>query len=85
MYMAKTIMVSDEIYAKLDKAKRAKNYSFSELFSELLEMPDRKNWANSIKSLAGTWEKTKEDEKITAELKKGWANWNKKYALTQTQ
>ena len=78
--MAKTIMVSDEVYYKLDKIKKTKNYSFSELFMTLLDKPDRKNWAKSIEALIGTWKESEEDRKMEAELKKGWNKWNKGFA-----
>ena len=73
-------MVSDNVYERLDNIKKAKRHSFSELFTELLEKPERKNWARSIKVLAGTWKESKEGKKTEAELKKGWTKWTKKYA-----
>ena len=75
--MARTIMVSNEVYNEL-KMRKAKR-SFSELIISLLYAKKTKTGRNLISCL-GTLRKDNESEKTKKALERGWEKWNKRYA-----
>ncbi|MDP4012931.1 MAG: antitoxin VapB family protein [Candidatus Nanoarchaeia archaeon] len=75
--MAKTIMVSNEVYGEL-KARKAKR-SFSETITDLINSKKDKIGSN-LRSCLGLLKKDKEFYEIEKALNKGWKEWNKKYA-----
>ncbi len=75
--MARTIMVSNEVYDEL-KAKKAKR-SFSEIITDLLHTNKNKT-GKGLYACLGTLKKDKEFEAIEKSMKKGWKEWSKKYA-----
>ena len=75
--MAKTIMVSNEVYEELKLVKDSK--SFSELFKELLIFKGMKN-GSGLKNCFGILKKDNEFANIEKGIKRGWADWKKKYA-----
>lgn len=78
--MAKTIMVSDDIYGRLSKIKKKTNKSFSQLLENLMEKDNKKRKYESLLNIKGSWKESPEDEKIEKELKKEWGKWNRQYA-----
>ncbi len=75
--MAKTIMVSNEVYEELKHAK--KDRSFSEVIIDLMDTAKRKTGADLIKHV-GVLKDDKEYEKIMKELKPLYRKWTKRYA-----
>ena len=76
--MAKTIMVSNEIYKELKARKNDK--SFSEIITSLIEKKERKTVKNLFDECFGLLEGDKEYDKIMNDLKKGWKKWTEEYA-----
>ncbi len=74
--MAKTIMVSNEIYEELKEEK--KNRSFSETIKDLIDTQKRKTGRDLLKHV-GTI-KDNEYDKIMKELKPLYRKWTKRYA-----
>ena len=72
-------MVSNEVYGELKSIKNSK--SFSELFKELLISKEMKNGSN-LKSFLGILKKDNEVANIEKSIKRGWADWKKKYAYS---
>ena len=78
--MAKTIMISNEVYGKLKKIKEMRKESFSEVINDSLENKKTKKMKD-LKEVYGLSEDDKGYGKEWKEtLKKGWHRWNKKYA-----
>ncbi|MEK6861507.1 MAG: antitoxin VapB family protein [Nanoarchaeota archaeon] len=75
--MAKTIMVANEVYKKLKKAKG--NNSFSRLLNELIYSKKEKT-LGGLKEFVGVLKDDEEYDKIMKDLKKRWAEWTRKYA-----
>ncbi|MBI2673071.1 antitoxin [Candidatus Woesearchaeota archaeon] len=75
--MAKTIMISNDVYKELKTLKRDK--SFSELLKDLLN-PGNVKKGSSLKDCLGLLKKDKEWEEIEKDIKRGWKSWSKKYA-----
>ncbi len=75
--MAKTIMISNEVYGEL-KEKKA-NRSFSQLLKELLDTRKKKT-GKDLQRCLGLLKKDKESDSITKSLEIGWKEWNKRYA-----
>ncbi len=73
--MAKTIMISNEIYKELKEIK-GKN-SFSEVLKSLIKKDNKKG--ENLRDCLGLIKRDDEWEKIEKDLKKGWRNWGKKY------
>ena len=76
--MAKTIMISNEVYGRLKGLKERKNESFSEVILDCLE-ESRKTGAG-LKECFGILRGDKEYDKIMKETKKRWDRWTKQYA-----
>ena len=74
--MAKTIMVSNEVYNKLKKIKEMKNESFSEVILESIKRKEKTvaDIRDAIKRLSVS----SEDKKIENEIREGWNRWNKR-------
>lgn len=75
--MAKTIMISNEVYEDLKKAKDKE--SFSTLLKELINLRKEKT-LEGLKEVAGLLKDDKEYYKIIRDIKKGWAKWTRGYA-----
>ena len=74
--MAKTIMVSNEVYEELKTIKN--NRSFSETLKNLLD----RNYVKlgfGLRECLGILNKDKEWKEIDINLKKRWQRWSKKY------
>jgi len=77
--MAKTIMISNEVYKELKDAK--KDRSFSETIKYLIEKRIHKKTGAGLRECAGLLEKDdKEYDKIMKELKPLYKKWTKRYA-----
>lgn len=74
--MARTIMISNELYEELKNLKRDK--SFTELLKDLLKSSDIKRGSN-LRSFLGIIKKDDEWDKAEKIIKRGWKKWNKKY------
>ena len=74
--MAKTIMISNEVYNELKDLKKDK--SFSELFKELLKTNNVKR-VSGLRDIIGIMKNDKEWDKLEKERKIAWKNWTKKY------
>lgn len=74
--MAKTLMISNNIYEELKKVKGEK--SFSEVINELLSK--RKSSGKDIAKYYGILKGDKEYDKIMKEVRKKWGEWTQKYA-----
>ena len=70
--MAKTLMISNEVYHNLKEIKH--NKSFSELLKYLLEKNRIRKGAD-LKQCLGLIPEDKELEKLHAEAKRGWKKW----------
>ncbi len=75
--MAKTIMISNEVYDALKASK--KNLSFSELIKDLIETKKKKTGIGLIKHV-GSLKSDKEYDQIVNELKPLYKEWTRKYA-----
>ena len=78
--MPKTIMIKDETYARLKIMKEAKGMSFTELLEQFMEKNNIQKKTERLLALKGTWKDTPADRKIEEWVKKGWKEWDKKYA-----
>lgn len=74
--MAKTIMVSNEVYEELKLRKEDR--SFSELIVDLLQSNETKK-GSGLQSCLGLLKLDKEVNNIEKTLKKGWKKWSKRY------
>lgn len=74
--MAKTIMISNEVYNELKSLKKDK--SFSELFKELLKSNEVKR-VSGLREVIGIMKNDKEWDKLEKERRIAWKNWTKKY------
>ncbi len=78
--MAKTLMISNELYEELSKIKGEK--SFTEVIKNLMDSKRAKN-KGILEDCFGIIKDTKSFDKETKEiekdLKRGWKNWSKKY------
>ena len=77
--MAKTIMVSNDVYTSLKAIKERENKSYSEVILESLEK-NKKKTVENLKECLGLFKDDKEYDKVMKEAKKGWDRWNKRYA-----
>ena len=77
--MAKTIMVSNDVYNKLKTIKERENKSYSDVILGSLEKSKMKT-GEGLRECLGLLEGDKEYDKIKKELRKGWDRWNKRYA-----
>mgnify|MGYP001619396262 FL=1 len=77
--MAKTIMVSNDVYNNLKAIKERENKSYSEVILESLEKSKMKT-GEGLRECLGLLEGDKEYDKVMKEVKKGWDRWNKRYA-----
>ena len=77
--MAKTLMVSNEVYEELKKLKTPEDKSFSEVIIELVR-EKRQKTGYDLKKHFGVLKGDKEYDEIKKELKKGWSRWQKRYA-----
>ncbi len=77
--MAKTIMISNEVYGELKEAKSDR--SFSETIKDLMiAKPHLKTGAGLRECLGLLKKDDKEYEKITKELKPLYKKWTQRYA-----
>ena len=76
--MAKTIMVSNEVYTTLKNLK-GEDKSFSEIIINLVENKKTKKMKD-LKKCFGILTGDKEYDKVMKEARKGWDRWNKRYA-----
>ena len=76
--MAKTIMVTNEVYDKLKKAKGER--SFSTLITELMEPKKERKTIGGLRKFYGILKGDTEYDEIRKETKKRWKEWSKKYA-----
>jgi len=74
--MAKTIMVSNEIYHNLKKLKYDR--SFSELIKDLLDSGKSRK-GSGLMTCFGSLKKDNEWKVVEKITKRGWKNWSKKY------
>ena len=77
--MAKTMMVSNDVYEDLKALKEKDDLSFSELFRELLKSAKRSKVDVLIKFM-GALKNDSEYEEIFPKIKMEWKKWQKKYA-----
>lgn len=77
--MAKTMMVSNEVYEDLKALKEKEDLSFSELFRELLKSAKRPK-ADVLTKFIGALKGDKEYEETLPKVKMEWKRWQKKYA-----
>ena len=75
-HMAKTLMISNEVYDTLKKIKGED--SFSKVISNLLDK--RKNSGKNIAKYYGVLKGDKEYGLIMKDLRKKWGEWTQKYA-----
>jgi len=75
--MAKTIMISNEVYEELKTAKGENSFSY--ILKRLLSAKKSKKGLD-LKVCLGLLKKDREWEEMESTLKKGWKKWNKKYA-----
>jgi len=75
--MAKTIMVSNDVYKELSMVKN--NRSFSELFHDLLHASKLKK-GSGLRECLGLLKEDKEWKEIKKGLDKGWKKWTEEYA-----
>ncbi len=76
--MARTIMISNELYKELKKIK--KENSFTETIKDLLDRSKEVKTGKDLFPLIGALKNDKEYDEIMKEVKKGWAAWTRKYA-----
>jgi len=77
--MAKTIMISNDVYNKLKKIKGKD--SFSEVMNSFIKKKNVRKTGEGLKECLGLLSVDDvEDKKIEKELKEGWARWTKRYA-----
>ena len=76
--MAKTIMISNELYKELKKIK--KENSFTEVIKDLLDRTQKTKKGSDLLNCFGILKRDKEWEEIEKDLKRGWGAWSKKYA-----
>lgn len=76
--MAKTIMISNEIYNNLKNLK-TEDKSYSELLRELLNKDKTKKGSNLF-SCFGILKKDKEWDDAKKDIKRGWENWSRRHA-----
>ena len=74
--MAKTIMISNEVYAELKSRKEER--SFSDLIIDLLKKKDSRT-GSGLQSCLGLLKKDKETQVVKKSLESGWKKWSKKY------
>lgn len=77
--MAKTMMISNDIYEELKLLKEKEDLSFSELFRELLKAT-KKSKIGDLREFAGILKDDKEYDEIMPKLKMEWKKWSRKYA-----
>ena len=75
--MAKTIMISNDLYKRLKATKQ--NRSFTETIRDLLEKPKKKTGADLAKCV-GILKGDREYGKIMEESRSYFKKWAKKYA-----
>ena len=75
--MAKTIMISNEVYNDLKNIK-TENKSYSDVLKELLSRNKTKKGSNLF-SCFGIIKKDREWEDAKKEIKRGWENWSRRY------
>ena len=78
--MAKTIMVSNNVYESLKKMKEKENKSYSEVILEFLEKKEKKTGEGLRECLGILKGDEKYDKEWKENLRKGWDKWNKRYA-----
>jgi len=76
--MARTMMISNEVYEKLKKSK-PEGTSFSVLIDELMRSRENPKTAHMLKRFCGVLKDDKEFEKNKKELGKKWKSWTKMY------
>jgi len=76
--MAKTIMISNEVYDELKDSK--KNRSFSEAIKDLIETARLKTGADLVKHAGVLKKDDNEYDKIMKELRPLYGKWTKRYA-----
>ena len=77
--MAKTLMVSNEVYNELKNLKGTEDKSFSEVITGLVLANKQKTGFDLIKHF-GVLKGDKEYDGIKKDIKSGWSRWQKKYA-----
>ena len=77
--MAKTLMVSNNVYDELRKLKENADKSFSEVIVDLISRKESKTAYNLMKHL-GALKGDAEYKKLEKEIKAGWSKWQRKYA-----
>ncbi len=76
--MAKTIMISNEVYDKLKNLKGSN--SFSEALKSLINSKNIKNEGYKLRDCLGILKTDKEWKEIEGLIKRGWKSWGKMYA-----
>lgn len=77
--MAKTIMVSDNVYEKLKSIKEKENKSYSDVIIELVNIKKMKK-LKYLEKFFGILKEDKEYDRIMKEINKSWDRWTKRYA-----
>ncbi|MFH1071904.1 MAG: antitoxin VapB family protein [Nanoarchaeota archaeon] len=75
--MARTLMISNDVYDKLKKIKGEN--SFSEVIQKLLA-GKRTDQFDRLKRHFGTFKGDKEFDKVMRDVRKEWKAWSRKYA-----
>jgi len=77
--MAKTIMISNDVYKELKDAKKDK--SFSETIKNLIERKNTRKTISDLRECLGLLDKDdNEYDKIMKELRPLYRKWTKRYA-----
>ncbi len=75
--MAKTIMVSNKVYAELKKVK-GNDRSFSDVITESLEAAKPKKTIGNLLKYAGALKDYEEDKESAKWLRKTWKRWDRR-------
>jgi len=77
--MAKTIMISDDVYKKLKIMKEREDKSYSNVIINLMENKRSKTFTD-LKKYFGVLKEDKEYDEILKETRKAWKKWTESYA-----
>jgi len=78
MYMAKNIMVSDEVYNELKTRKLIAEQSYTEVIKEMMEK-DRPKTLGGLLEVSGILKGDTEYDEVMKNLDKMWKRWKVKY------
>lgn len=73
--MVRVITIRDDVYVELNRLKRAKNMSFSEIIEYLIH--EKESSKNNILEFAGALNDGEIDRKALETIKKGMREWKR--------